>query len=272
MTQANADKLVSFIMGVYNTKDRTALKRSVASMLDQTYPHIQVVLCDDVSTNGIYEFLQQEYGCNPKVKLLRLPQHGGLRTALNAAIDAADGAFIARQDDDDYSDLTRIEKEMAVLEAHPEYSFVSSALYKFDRQGIWQTLRLKEQPSKKDFAKHCQHVHPAALFRRSCLDRVGGYRIAPETIRCEDYDLFMRIYAAGMRGYNLQEPLYYYNKDRDERQRPPYRYKWNEAVVRAKGYKRLKLAPWSYRYVFRPLLAGLLSPQTVQKIKSRKRV
>ena len=53
--------LVSYIMGVYNTKSFEDLKRSVDNMLRQTYGNVEVVICDDCSTNGAYEFLLKNY-------------------------------------------------------------------------------------------------------------------------------------------------------------------------------------------------------------------
>ena len=45
---------------------------------------------------------------------------------------------------------------------------------------------------------------------KEALDKCHGYRIAKETRRCEDLDLFMRMYAMGYKGYNIQEKLYEY--------------------------------------------------------------
>lgn len=53
-------------------------------------------------------------------------------------------------------------------------------------------------------------MHATTLFRREILNRVNGYRIAWETRRGQDYDLFMRIFAAGGRGININEIHYFY--------------------------------------------------------------
>lgn len=46
------------------------------------------------------------------------------------------------------------------------------------------------------------------MMRKEALDNCQGYRISKETRRCEDLDLFMRMYAKGYKGYNIQEKLY----------------------------------------------------------------
>ncbi len=263
--------LVSYIMGVYNTKKLDDLKRSVDNMLGQTYPNIEVVICDDCSTNGAYEFLVENYGNDNRVKLLRNEENQSLGVTLNRCLEAASGKYIARQDDDDYSAIDRIEKQVDFLESNLEYSLVSAGLAKFDEEGIWSDIIPKPYPEKTDFAKHSQHVHASSLFKKECLTAVGGYRISKETVRAEDYDLFMRIYAMGMKGHNIEEILYYYNTPRNNSKRGKYRYRWYEAIVRFKGFRAMKLPLKYYLYVLRPLIAGLLSENLKNKIKGIKK-
>ena len=261
--------LVSFIMGVYNTKKLDDLKRSVDNMLGQTYGNVEVVICDDCSTNGAYEFLLENYGNDSRVTVLRNEKNSGAAVARNCALNQAKGEYVAIQDDDDYSDITRIEKQVDFLEKHPEFGLVSSGLSKFDEQGVWSSIVLKEQPCKRDFRIYSQHVHAATVFRATLLKKLGGYRIAKETAHGEDYDLFMRLYADGVRGYNLQEILYYYNYRRDFSRRIKYRYKWNEAKIRFKGFKKMKLPLIDYVHVLRPLIAGLIPERLKSKIKRK---
>ncbi len=260
--------LVSFIMGVYNTKSFDDLKRSVDNMLGQTYENIEVVICDDCSTNGAYEFLVENYGNDKRVIILKNETNINLGRTLNRCLEAAHGEYIARQDDDDYSEITRIEKQVEILEKHPEYALVSTEIAKFDKYGIWSEVKLKEKPEKRDFCKYSQHTHATTVFRAEALKKVGGYRIAKETARAEDYDLFMRIYAAGMKGYNLKETLYYYNYPRGNKRRIKYKFKIYEAIVRAKGFRAMKLPISCYIHVFRPLVAGLMGEGLKQRIKS----
>ena len=261
--------LVSFIMGVYNTKNFDDLRRSVDNMLGQTYENIEVVVCDDCSTNGAYEFLVDNYGNDDRIRIVRNEVNGGAGVARNHALGLAKGEYIAIQDDDDYSDMTRIEKQVDFLKKNQGFDFVSAGLAKFDELGIWSSIMLKEQPDKRDFKIYSQHVHAATLFRTEILRSVGGYRIAKETSHGEDYDLFMRLYAKGARGFNLQEILYYYNFKRDFSRHIKYKYKINEAKIRFKGFRDMKLPLVDYIYVLRPLIAGLIPERIKSKIKKQ---
>ena len=259
--------LVSYIVGVYNTKNFDDLDRSIDSMLHQTYSNIEIVICDDASNNGVFEYLTSKYRIYSNIILVRNKKNSGLGTSLNHCLEVASGKYIARHDDDDYIDITKLQKQVDFLEHNPSYSFVSTGYYKFDAEGIWGDYQPMERPGKRDFRIHSQHVHAATLFTRECLDAVHGYRIAPETRRAEDYDLFMRLYAAGYNGYNIQEKLYYYNYPRGNKRIIKYRYKMMEAIVRAKGFYWMKLPIQDYVFVVRPLIAGILSENTKLRIK-----
>lgn len=79
----------------------------------------------------------------------------------------------------------------------------------------------------------------------------------------EDFDLMVRIYAKDKIGKNIMECLYFYNEDEQCYKRRKYRYRIDEAKVRYKAYKELKLMPIGMIYVIKPLLVGLL-PTKIQ--------
>jgi hypothetical protein len=73
------------------------------------------------------------------------------------------------------------------------------------------------------------------MLRREALASVGGYRVSRETIRSQDFDLWMRMYAKGHIGYNIQEPLFRYYESKNPVRKRKYRYRVNEAIIRGKG-------------------------------------
>lgn len=50
--------LVSVIMGVYNSKDKKALERSIQSIIDQTYKDLEFVICNDGSSDNTLDVLK----------------------------------------------------------------------------------------------------------------------------------------------------------------------------------------------------------------------
>ena len=53
------NELVSFIVPLYNVK-REEIDKSIQSMLSQTYKNVEIIICDDASTNGIYDYLTEK--------------------------------------------------------------------------------------------------------------------------------------------------------------------------------------------------------------------
>ena len=105
------------------------------------------------------------------------------------------------------------------------------------------------------------------MFRRESLEKVQGYREGRVTRRTEDYDLFMRLYAVGIVGYNIQQPLLRYTVNVDAMAKKSlYRYRIDEARVRYKGFKMLGLLPKGLPYVIRPLIVGLIPKKIIWKM------
>lgn len=110
------------------------------------------------------------------------------------------------------SALDRLEKEVMFLDAKQEYSIVGTLEDVFDNNGVWGKYTVPEKPMKNDFYWNSPFIHPTIMIRKNAYETVNGYRISQETRRCEDIDLFMMMYVAGFKGYNIQEKLYSYRK------------------------------------------------------------
>ena len=108
------------------------------------------------------------------------------------------------------------------------------------------------------------------IFRREALLKANGYRVAKETRRTEDYDLFMRMQLFTV-GENLPELLYIFCEDKGAFKRRKYRYRINEAKVRHTGFKRLGLMPRGFPYVVKPLAVGLVPRFLLKKLQSKRR-
>lgn len=262
---------VSIIMGVYNCKDKVALKRSVESIIAQTFKDWEFIICDDGSTDNTLEVLNQIASIDPRIHIISYKKNKGLNYALNTCLKYAKGVYIARQDDDDISMKERLEKEVNFLDTHPEYAIVGTLADVFDYNGIWGEYIVEEKPTKKSFYWNSPFMHPNVVMRKVALDNCDGYRIAKETRRCEDLDLFMRMYAKGYKGYNIQEKLYEYRIVNDPKKKyRPMKYRIDEAVVRYKGYKAMRILNIKGMfYVFKPIIIGLIPQKILYHIKQK---
>ena len=259
---------VSIIMGVYNCKDYNMLRKSVESILQQTYKDYEFIICNDGSTDDTLEQLDEIARLDSRIKIISYEKNCGLSHALNECLAVSQGKYIARQDDDDISKPERLEKQVRFLEENPEYAIVGTCAEVYDDNGVWGEYTVPEKPQKDDFLWNNPFMHPTIMVRKTAYDAVNGYRIAHETRRCEDYDLFMRMYTIGQCGYNIQEKLYSYRIINDpEKKYRPMEYRVDEAVVRLKGYKSMGILLRGFPYILKPILIGLIPQKLLYKIK-----
>lgn len=245
---------VSIIMGVYNGVK--TMDEAIESICAQSFKDWEFIICDDASTDDTWKQLNEWSKKDDRIKIIRNPENLRLAATLNKCLSYASGKYIARMDDDDVSYPQRLEEQVLFLETHPEYDLVGSQIDGYDGEHLIPNYwRRKETPQKKDFLEASQFIHPTVVFRKDALLQVGGYRSVKETRRAEDYDLFMRLYAVGFKGYNIQKPLLrYYIDDR----KALYRCRLDEVRVRYYGFKRLGLLPGAWIHIFRPLVVGLI--------------
>lgn len=258
-------------MGVYNCKNLELLRNSVDSILNQTFTDFEFLICNDGSTNGTLEYLKSIESKDKRIKILSYEKNRGLNYALNTCLEKATGKYIARQDDDDISAPDRLEKEVEFLDNNSDYAIVGTLADVFDDNGIWGKYDNPEWPSKYDFYWNSPFMHPTIMIRKGAYDAVNGYRISKETRRCEDIDLFMRMYAAGYKGHNIQKRLYSYRMVNDPKIKyRPMKYRIDEAIVKYKGYKAMGNLLCGLPYVVKPILVGMIPQKILYRIKKRR--
>lgn len=261
---------ISVIMGVYNPKSREQLMAAVESIVNQTFQNWEMLLYDDGSEPIYIPVIQEAADMDSRITLIRNEKNHGLAYGLNQCIQRAKGRYIARMDDDDISKPQRLEKMYEFLEKHKEYQWVGSNSELIDEHGVWGNDTMEEIPGKEDFLAYSPYIHPTVVFRKKVLERLKGYKVAEETRRCEDYELFMRLHERGYRGYNLQESLLQYREDLNAYKKRKYCYRIREMKVRYEGFKKLGiLKPQTVPYVVRPLVSGLISPKLIQYIRKQ---
>ena len=106
--------LVSIVVPVWNGERH--LRESLDSILDQTYPRIEVIAVDDASTDSTPEILES-YG--ERIRVLRQPATRGIYGNANDGIAAANGDLIGVFHADDVYLPGMVEREVNWLVAHP---------------------------------------------------------------------------------------------------------------------------------------------------------
>ena len=93
------ETLLSVIVPVYNVE--AYLVKCVESILNQTYPNLEVILVDDGSPDGSGAICDTFADKDSRVKVIHKP-NGGLSSARNAGLEEASGEYITFVDSDDW--------------------------------------------------------------------------------------------------------------------------------------------------------------------------
>ena len=256
---------VSVIMGIYNTNNKVMVKKAIDSIINQSFSDFEFIICDDGSSDNTYEIVKEIISSDKRCILIKNNRNMGLAYSLNNCLKITKGEYIARMDADDISMLDRFEKQVKFLDNNPQYAIVGGNAELFNEKGTYSERVMKEYPTKEDLLFGTIFIHPSIMMRKDVLLKLNGYRAVKETSRCEDYDLWLRLYTYGYKGYNIQENIYKFREDINAFKRRKYKYRIDEAKVRYKGFKNLKLFPKGYIYVIKPLIVGLI-PQKVLSI------
>ncbi len=248
--------LVSVIIACYNAEQY--IDQCMSALVEQTYSNIEIIVCDDASKDGSLEKLNQWARKDSRIKVLHNDTNLFAAATRNKCFKEAQGDYFCIQDVDDVSMPNRI--EVLINEINSEdVNFVSSAAFIFydDPNVSHGIMKMRNKyPTKNDFLWGISFIHPASIFNRQCIETVGGYRVSPETRRCQDYDLFMRLYAHGYKGKNINEILYRYRLDTDNYKRRTFEARLGEVKIRKKGYRELGIMmPWGWICAYKPILS-----------------
>ena len=104
---------VTIIMSVF--KPDQSLFTALRSLIDQTWPHLEILMVDDCSGPEFTPLLTEAAAMDDRIELIVMPQNGGTYKIRNMAIARARGEFIGFQDSDDWSHPERIQRQLAPL-------------------------------------------------------------------------------------------------------------------------------------------------------------
>lgn len=181
---------VSIIMPCYNAA--AFLKKSIASVQDQTYPFFELLIADDGSSDGSLEVIQSID--DSRIKPIRL-KHSGVSRARNSALQHATGKWLAFLDADDTWSNTFLEKLSDALKKSPEASLAYCG---------WQNIGDSQKTSqpyippdyeRDDKFKHLISACPwpihAALAKTDDILAIGGFD--EHLTQAEDYKLWLKL-------------------------------------------------------------------------------
>jgi glycosyltransferase involved in cell wall biosynthesis len=244
---------LAVIMSVYQNDRLTFLKKSVQSILDQTFTQFHYyIIFDGPVASEIDNYLSSIH--DERIRLFRLDKNGGLAKALNyllkIIIDDPQYKFIARMDADDVSMESRFEHQLLFFRSNPEVSCLGSWYKEIDGSDnvlSYQKLPLRHDEIIKFFMRRSPFAHPSVMFRRKMIEKAGFY--PTDTLRLEDYVFWSNAIKAGLVFANLPEYLLHFRRDRDfYARRSGIKFGFKYIIIRFKINKVLKAPVNIYFY------------------------
>lgn len=200
---------LSVLLAVYN--DERFVAEAIDSILAQDFSNFELLVLDDGSDDGTPGIVQNYADRDRRIRLIRETHHGHA-SSLNRLLAEARAPLVARMDADDICLPTRFGKQVAFLEANPDYGVLGCETAYIDENGRPAANRNSRWVHRhEDLLQVLEEgpplAHPAVMMRLQLVRAVGGYR---EAFRhSEDYDLWLRL-STVTKMANLPETLLLY--------------------------------------------------------------
>ncbi len=200
--------LLSIVMPVYNPPI-PVFRQTLDSVLSQVYPHWELSIANDKSTDPEIETTLAEYqGKDKRIRVVHLPKNLGIAGASNQALALAKGEYVCLVDSDDLILPDTLFEFATRLHDNPEidYLYSDSALIEMNNEVCGYFY-------KPDFNLEMILCHnwigQLSTFRRSIVNEIGGWRPGLEG---QDYDLFIRCLEKSRMVAHIHKILYLWRK------------------------------------------------------------
>ena len=209
--------LVTIALPTFNR--RRYLERALQSSLDQTYPRVEVIVSDNDSNDGTFEFLSGIK--NDRLTILRQPTNLGMMGNWNACLEKAAGDYFLLLSDDDYLHPEALSEMMRQLGQAEERNvgFVYGRTVVVDENE--RVLRMTPKAASNvtppadlmlSFFRHQQPMYPCAiLLKTDDLRDGGGYPGSRFPLAADAY-VWTNIAAGGRSAAFVEEPYFFYRQ------------------------------------------------------------
>ncbi len=183
------------------------LEEAIASVRAQTYPHWELCLVDDGSTNpAITTALQHHAATDPRIHLTRHDHARGISAATNAALTMATGDYIALLDHDDTLTPDALQHVADHITTHPDLDMIyTDEDILLDGRAVWVHFKPGWSPDTLRTNGYTCHL---GIYRRELVNEIGGFRT--EFNGSQDVDMILRLVERTDRVAHIPRILYHW--------------------------------------------------------------
>ena len=195
--------LISLVVPAYN--EGLVIKAAIRSLLLLDYPHYEIIVIDDGSTDDTYEKALEVAREDHLIPIRVITKrNGGKAEALNTGMTAARGEFILNMDGDSKLSSNTLRACIRHFD-NPKIGAVAGNVKVINRENIWTNIQALEYVEGLAMARKAQSFMrivniipgPLGMFRKTVLQQVGGY---DHDTFAEDCDLTLKML---MRGWQI---------------------------------------------------------------------
>ena len=194
--------LISIVLPTFNR--RRFLEQAVSSVVNQTFREWELLVVDDGSDDESWKTIQKFH--DSRIYYL-YQQNQGVSRARNTGIQLSRFPWICFLDSDDYWKPTKLQRQLEILERHPEYRVIYT-----DEIWIRKGRRVNPKKIHRKYGGWIYHrclplciMSPSSvLLERSIVQQVGLFDV--DFPVCEDYEMWLRI-SCRYPIFFLREPL-----------------------------------------------------------------
>ena len=199
--------VISVVMPTHNTKS-VWLRKAIDSVRNQIYPHWQLCIADDGSTEPqVRDILEHYCKLDSRIRVAYRRECGNISAATNTALGLVKGDYVALLDHDDTLEphaLARCAETIIATAADVIYTDQDTTTD--DGRVIWTFHKPDWSP---EYLRHVMYVGHLLVVRSTLVKKLGGFHSEHDGV--QDFEFMLRLSEATNKIVHISEVLYHWH-------------------------------------------------------------
>lgn len=201
---------VSIITPAYNCEQ--FISKTIESVLSQTYPHWEMIVVNDCSSDTTGQIAQKYASYDKRIKYIKLEYNSGAAVARNVAMSMAKGQYIAFLDSDDLWHPGKLSTQIKFMQDN-NYKFSCTDYEQIDESGnpLGKIIKCREKADYKRVLLDCPIGNSTVMYD---VSQLGKFEI-PDIRKRNDDALWLKMLKKEKYIYGLSQVLTQYRIRKD---------------------------------------------------------